>query len=106
MSKAKKITVTEATQMGVSGICAAAEEAQVIHVERHGKPFGVVLSPSYYEELENLREDLLDTVLITSRMATHDGTTVSLDDLIEEFGFNKEELMKEVEQELRDAGLK
>lgn len=106
MSRAKKITVTEATQMGVSGICAAAEKSDALHIERHGKPFAVVLSPERFQELEAIREDLLDTLLVVTRMLTDDGKTVSLDDLLEEFGESRDELMKEVDQELREAGFR
>jgi hypothetical protein len=99
------VSVSEATKLGVSGLISAAEKADVIHIKRHGKPFGAVISPSYLQELETLRDDLLDTLLIVTRMATDDGKRISLDQLIAESGFNKEELMAEVEAELRTDGL-
>lgn len=106
MTEPQRISVSEATAMGVSGLCSAVQKSRVIQIERHGKPFGFILSPDYYEELETIREDLLDSLLVISRMATFDGQTISLDNLLEEFGESREELMKEVEEDLRDAGLK
>lgn len=105
MSEPRRISVTEATELGVSGLINAAEKAKVIHVERHGKPFGVIISPAYYEELETIREDLLDTLLLLTRMATDNGNRTTLDQLLEEFGEDREALMAEVEKELRDDGL-
>lgn len=105
MGEKKAISVSEATKLGVSGLISAAEKSDVIHIERHGKPFGAVVSPSYLNELETLREDLLDTLLVVTRMVADDRERISLDDLIAESGFDKKELLAEVEKELREDGL-
>jgi ribosome-interacting GTPase 1 len=106
MPARKRISVTEATQLGVSGLISAAQKDQVVHIERHGKNYGAVISAHYLQELESLREDLLDTLLIITRMATDDGSRTSLDQLIAEAGFTRKELADDVEEELRQAGLR
>jgi hypothetical protein len=44
------------------------------------------------EELERLREDLIDITLATARLLTSTGERYSLDEVLEMFGYTREQL--------------
>ena len=96
------LSVTEASAIGVSGIIKALDghECPVI-LERHGKPVAKLISIEEADALDDLEEDLRLAALALSRSVPPPVSNVSLRDLAEEFGFDFDELVTEVEAEMK-----
>jgi prevent-host-death family protein len=86
------ISITEAAQAGISSLVRAAEAGREQVVLRNNKPVAAVVSMERLEELQQLEEDLVDVSLAAARMMTTSETRHSLDEVLEQFGFRREEL--------------
>ncbi len=99
------ISISEATKRGVSKLAreAAKGKGHEQILMRHNKPVAAVVGMDRLEELEEIdeleriEEDLLDIVLATSRMITDTGKRFTLDDVLQHFGYTREDLRKLVE---------
>lgn len=60
---------------------------------RHSKPAAVLVPVEEYEALVEQAEDLDDFALATSRMLTAGDKRYSLDDVLTQFGYSREELL-------------
>lgn len=89
------IPLTEASRMGLSALVRDAEAGKRRVLVRNNKPVAAILSMGMLEELADLEDDLLDIALATARMMTSDGTSYSLDDVLDRFGVTREELAAE-----------
>lgn len=98
------LTVTQATERGVSAILRQAGQGQALIVEKHGIPVAAVVAISRFEELEELERDLRSASLILARLATDNGKRSTLDEVISSLGFDRETLEAELESEL-NAGM-
>lgn len=86
------ISVTDASKLGLSALIRQAEEGHDRVLVRNNKAVAVVMSVERFEQLQHLQDDLLDITLGAARMMTSSGPSVSLDDVIERFGFTRDEL--------------
>jgi prevent-host-death family protein len=86
------LSISEASQKGVSALIRAAEEGQDQVVLRNNKPVAAVVSMRRLDEQQQLREDLADVTMLAARMLTTDGKVSSLDEVLDRFGFTRDEL--------------
>jgi prevent-host-death family protein len=86
------ISVSEASQLGVSALVRAAEEGRQRIVLRNNKPVAVVMSMERFEQVQQLQDDLIDITLVAARMMSSSGRSYSLDEVMEHFGYTREEL--------------
>ena len=91
------LSISEASQKGVSALIRAAEEGRDQVVLRNNKPVAAVVSMRRLDEEQQLREDLADVTMLAARMLTTDGNISSLDDVLGQFGFTRDELRKSAE---------
>ncbi|HEY2670489.1 MAG TPA: hypothetical protein VGJ07_08960 [Rugosimonospora sp.] len=92
LDEAREITVTEATQRGVAGLVADAEQGSDLIVTRRHQPVAAVVSIRRLTELEEAATDLRDLALVLARAATDDGHRTSLNDVLAAFGHSRESL--------------
>jgi prevent-host-death family protein len=86
------ISISDANRLGVSALIREAEEGRQRLVLRNNKPVAVVMSVERFEQLQQLQDDLLDITLAASRMMMTSERRHSLDDVLERFGYSREEL--------------
>lgn len=89
---AHELTVTEATQRGVAGLVADAEQGSDLVVTRRHRPVAAVVGISRLTLLEGAESDLRDLALVLVRAATDTGRRTSLDDVLAAFGHTRESL--------------
>ena len=94
------LTVTQATERGVSAILRQARDGQDLIVEKHGVPVAAVVGISRFEELVELEQDLRSAALVLARLASDDGKRSTLDEVIASLGLDREILEAELESEL------
>jgi len=94
------LTVSQATERGVSAILRQAGDGRPLIVEKHGTPIAAVVGISRFDELEELERDLRSASLVLARLATDDGKRSTLDEVISALGFDREILEAELESEL------
>lgn len=93
-------SITDANHVGISGLVSSAESGQVVTLSRHGKPVAEIVSREAMDLLRRDRETLRDVVLIMTRMVTDSGNRTELDDAMEAFGINRDELESEIKSGL------
>jgi prevent-host-death family protein len=86
------LSISEASQRGVSALIRAAEEGHDQIVLRNNKPVAAVVSMKRFEQEQQLRDDLTDVTLLAARMLTTSGETVSLDEALAQFGLSRADL--------------
>ncbi|HET7416450.1 MAG TPA: type II toxin-antitoxin system Phd/YefM family antitoxin [Solirubrobacterales bacterium] len=86
------ISVSEANKIGISGLVKAAEQGEQRVVIRNGKPVAAVVSIESLQRAEELEDRLLDVSLALTRLLTANERRHSLDDVLDRFGFTREEL--------------
>jgi prevent-host-death family protein len=86
------ISISEANKLGVSGLVREAEEGHEQVVLRNNKPVAAVVSMERLEQLQRLEEDLLDVALASARMLTTGPARHSLDDVLAQLGYTREQL--------------
>ncbi len=86
------VSISEANKLGVSALIRAAEAGHDRVVLRNNKPVAAVVSIERLEQLQRLHDDLLDVSLTTVRMMTTGPRRHSLDDVLERFGYSREQL--------------
>ena len=86
------ISISEANKLGVSALIREAEVGHDQVVLRNNKPVAVVMGMERFEELQQLQEDLIDITLVAARMLLDDGRRYSLDEVLEHFGYTREQL--------------
>jgi prevent-host-death family protein len=92
LSNPRELSVTEATQRGVAGLVADAEDGSDLVVTRRNRPVAAVVSMARLAELERAAADLRDLALVLARAVTDKGRRTSLDDVLEAFGHTRESL--------------
>lgn len=94
------LTVSQATERGVSAILRQARDGQPLIVEKHGIPVAAVVGISRFEELEELERDLRSASLVLARLASDNGKRSTLDAVLASLGFDREILEAELESEI------
>ena len=100
LSTAETVSVTEASERGVSAIVRSASEGRDILVERRGRPVAAVIGMHRLLEIQELERDLRSATLAFCRLATDTGRRTSLDAVITSLGFDRAELEAELDSEL------
>jgi len=89
------VGISEANKRGLSKLVADAEGGRDLLLMRGSTPAAVLVSVermNTLSRLEALEEDLGLLALALVRTVTDDGSRISLDDLLDEFGLTREEL--------------
>lgn len=86
------ISISDANKLGVSRLVRHAEEGHEQVVLRNNRPVAAVVSMERFEQLQRLEEDLLDASLAAARMLTTGPRRHSLDDVLAQFGYTREQL--------------
>ncbi len=98
---AETVSVTEASERGLSSVVRSAAEGLDIVIERHGRPQAVIIGMDRIERIQELERDLQSAALILSRIATDNGNRTDLDAVIEAFGFNRADLQAELDADIK-----
>ena len=89
------ISVTDAGKVGVSALVRAAERGEQRVLMKNNKPVAAVVGIEMLERNEELEERLLDVSLALTRLLTTGERRHSLDDVLDRFGFTREDLEKD-----------
>ncbi len=95
VNTAELISISEANRVGVSGLVREAEHGRRRVILRNNKPVAAVVGMDQLEQLERLeqlQQDLTDMSLVAARMLTDNGNRRSLDEVLEQFGYTREQL--------------
>src|SRR5665811_390012 len=76
----ESLSITDASQRGISGLVADAERGSSVLVSRHGKPAAVVIGVERLESIFRREDDLRSATLVLTRAATDTGRRTSLDE--------------------------
>ncbi len=87
------ISISDASKLGVSALVREAEAGHEQVVLRNNKPVAAVVSMKRLEQLQQLQEDLLDVSLAAARMLTTGPDRHSLDEVLGQFGYSREQLL-------------
>ena len=86
------ISISDATKRGVSALVRAAEAGHEQVVLRNNKPVAAVVSIKRLEQLQQVQEDMLDVSLAAARMLASGPRRHSLDEILAQFGYTREQL--------------
>lgn len=86
------ISVTEANRVGLSALVRDAEAGRDHVVLRNNKPVAAVVGMRRYEALQDLEDDLVDIALAAARSLTTSERRHSLDEVLAQFGYTREQL--------------
>lgn len=86
------ISVTEAGRLGISALVKAAEQGEQRVLMKNNKPVAAVVGIETLERAEELEERILDVSLALTRLLTTEDRRHSLDDVLDRFGFTREDL--------------
>lgn len=98
LETANVISISDAGKLGVSALVREVEDGREQVILRDNKPVAVFMNMERYKRLQSLLEDLVDMTLVASRMATTGANRYSLDDVLERFGYTREDLSDEPDQ--------
>ena len=85
------MSVSEASNRGVSALVQDAEQGRTRVILRHSKPAAAVVSIARLERMEELEEDLMLLVTTLARVMGDTGRRHSLEDVAAEFGIDLDE---------------
>jgi antitoxin (DNA-binding transcriptional repressor) of toxin-antitoxin stability system len=86
------ISISEANKLGVSALVRGAETGQERVVLRNNTPVAAVVSIERLEELQRLRDDIIDVSLVAARMQTTGPARHSLDEVLAHLGYTRAQL--------------
>ncbi|HET8657595.1 MAG TPA: hypothetical protein VFM55_01195 [Micromonosporaceae bacterium] len=92
LKHAREVSVSEATQRGVAGLVADAEQGSDVIVTRRHQAVAAVVGMQRLREIEEAAADLRDLALVLARSATDTGERTSLDDILTAYGHTRESL--------------
>ena len=86
------MSISDAGKAGISALVKAVEQGEQRVLMRNSKPVAAVVSIDALERAEELEERLLDVSLALTRLLTAGERRHSLDDVLDRFGFTRDEL--------------
>jgi hypothetical protein len=89
---AEALLITEGHKRGLSRLAADAEHGHATLLKRREVPVAAVVGYGELQRIASIERDLIDVALVLTRAATDTGDRTSLDDVIERFGFSREQL--------------
>jgi len=91
------ISISDASKLGVSSLIRQAELGHDRVVFRNNKPVAAVISMERLGQIQELQEELLDISLVAARMLTTGEQRRSLDEVLLQFGYTREQLRELLE---------
>ena len=91
-SRSQLLSADEAARLGVEGLFDLVDPEGCVFVEDENRKIAVLIHPDRLNVLLELEEDIQDLAMISERLANDNGRRISLDDVIIELGFTREEL--------------
>ncbi len=92
LDDAEALLITEGHKRGLSRLAADAEHGHATLLKRREVPIAAVVGYGELQRIARLERDLIDVALVLTRAATDTGRRTSLDDVIERFGYTREQL--------------
>lgn len=89
------ISISDAGKLGISALVKAAEQGEQRVLMRNSTPVAALVGIEALERTEELEERLLDMSLALTRLIAADKRRHGLDDVLDRFGFTREELERE-----------
>jgi antitoxin (DNA-binding transcriptional repressor) of toxin-antitoxin stability system len=86
------VSISDANKLGISKLVAAAERGEQRVLIKNNKPVAAVVGIGTLERNEELEERLLDVSLAVTRLLTTTERRHSLDDVLDRFGFTREDI--------------
>lgn len=86
------ISISEANKIGISALIREAEAGHEQVVLRNNIPVAAVVSIERLDQLQQLEDDLIDVSLAAARMLTTGSARHSLDEVLAQFGFTRDQL--------------
>ena len=86
------VSLSDANEVGVIALVRKADQGRDQIILREGQPVAVVMNAERFERLQQLEEDLIDLTLAASRMMTTGPNRYSLDEVLKQFGYSREDL--------------
>jgi prevent-host-death family protein len=93
--KEELVSISDAKKMWHELLRRVEQQGHTALLMRHSKPAAVLVPVEEYESLLQQSEDLDDFALSTARMLTAGAKRYSLDDVLTQFGYSREELLAE-----------
>lgn len=88
----ESVSVTKASQLGISRLVANAEKGAECIVSRRGVPAAVVVGAARWADMLEREEDLRSAALVLARELSDTGERTTLDEVISALGFTRDEL--------------
>ncbi|OKX79776.1 type II toxin-antitoxin system Phd/YefM family antitoxin [Corynebacterium glutamicum] len=92
----KTLGISDASRIGISGLVQTVESGESISVAKQGRVVAQLLPAQKSQRLREEQDDLMDAVLVLSRMLSDDGMRIELQEVIELLGFDVSELESEI----------
>lgn len=86
------ISISDAAKLGPSGRIRAAQEGHGHVLPCNNKPVAAVVSMDRLEQFQQLAADMADVPLAVARTLTTDPGRHSLDDVLAQFGYTRDQL--------------
>jgi len=86
------ISIANASRLGVSALAREAEEGRERVLLRNGTPVAAIVGIERFEGLQRAEDDLLDLSLVAARMMLTGPERHSLDEILDQFGYSRDEL--------------
>ena len=92
MGNSEQSRIADANQREVLNLIREAELGLEQLIDLGGEPVDDGMGVERYEEWQQLQDDLIDITLVAARMLADDGRRYSLDEVLEYFGYTREQL--------------
>ncbi|MGC2863991.1 hypothetical protein ACMG4H_03885 [Corynebacterium glutamicum] len=92
----KILEINNASHIGISDFVQAVESGESISIAKQGKEVAQSLPAQKIQRLWEEQNDLMDAVLILSRMLNDTGDRMELQEVIDRLGFDVAELESEI----------
>ncbi|MDO5373164.1 MAG: hypothetical protein Q4F10_06900 [Corynebacterium glutamicum] len=92
----KILEINNASHIGISDLVQAVESGESISIAKQGKEVAQSLPAQEIQRLWEEQNDLMDAVLILSRMLNDTGDRLELQEVINRLGFDVAELESEI----------
>jgi prevent-host-death family protein len=86
------ISISEAAKVGLPALVRAVEDGHERVLLRNNKPVAAIVSIDRLDQLQQIEDDLWDATLVAARMLMTGPDRHSLDEVLAQFGFTREQL--------------
>lgn len=96
----KRLSITDASSRGITALARDVEAGTTFLLEHHSVPVAAIIGARRLYEYEEAERDLRDLSLVVTRVVSDGGRRSSLDEVITHFGFDRDILTREVDEDL------